>query len=254
MNYTKHYNLLIEKAKSEKRAKGDVYYEEHHIIPRSEGGSNSPENLVLLTAREHYLAHWLLFRENPTQSRAYAFWRMNTKNSSMNSRGYEEARIAYSTYMSLVKTGVPRDENTLQKMEKWRLESLIKGEHPFQKPKSDAWKDKHRINQKRLVEEGLHNFNSQNTQKWALERIEKGTHHFLTSDFNKKPFEIYLNGEFLGRFASKVEAVNKGIKPGVIDILRRVGSYRVERGSRSKNCTEELFLFKKNDILEYKAL
>lgn len=40
----------------------DVYYEVHHIIPKYMGGSNEKTNLVLLTAREHLLAHWLLTR------------------------------------------------------------------------------------------------------------------------------------------------------------------------------------------------
>ena len=34
--------------------------EKHHIVPKSEGGSDDPSNLVNLTAREHYIAHLLL--------------------------------------------------------------------------------------------------------------------------------------------------------------------------------------------------
>lgn len=36
------------------------YGENHHIIPRSEGGSDDASNKVKLTAREHYIAHLLL--------------------------------------------------------------------------------------------------------------------------------------------------------------------------------------------------
>lgn len=46
-----------------KRAKGrklTVYCERHHIKPRSFGGSDKPNNIVILTFREHFLAHWLL--------------------------------------------------------------------------------------------------------------------------------------------------------------------------------------------------
>lgn len=120
--------------------------------------------------------------------------------------------------------------------------------------KPEYWIMGHSERQKKLVEQGLHNFNSESTLIWAKKRLEEGTHHFLTSDFNKKPFEVYLNGEFLGKFDSKVEAVRRGIKPGVIDKLRKSGIYVVERGSYLKNSTEELFVFKKNDILEYKKL
>lgn len=39
-------------------------FEIHYIIPRCMGGTNRPNNLVLLTAGEHLMAHTLLFREN----------------------------------------------------------------------------------------------------------------------------------------------------------------------------------------------
>jgi len=66
MNYKKIYEDLISKAKYECRKKLDkhsvnyVYYENHHIIPKCLGGSDKSENLVLLTAREHFIAHKLL--------------------------------------------------------------------------------------------------------------------------------------------------------------------------------------------------
>ncbi len=36
------------------------YKEKHHIIPKSLGGNNSKDNLVELTAREHFIVHMLL--------------------------------------------------------------------------------------------------------------------------------------------------------------------------------------------------
>lgn len=50
--------MLIEAAKS--RENIDGYFETHHIIPRSLGGTDSIDNLVKLTAKEHYIAHRLL--------------------------------------------------------------------------------------------------------------------------------------------------------------------------------------------------
>jgi hypothetical protein len=58
MNYSKHYEALIAKAKA--RGKPEGYAERHHVVPRSLGGSNSRNNLVWLTAREHFIAHVLL--------------------------------------------------------------------------------------------------------------------------------------------------------------------------------------------------
>lgn len=70
MNYYKHYIALCLSRQRRKVAK-DVYTETHHIVPRCKGGSNSPENLVELTPREHYLAHLLLWKANPNDVRLY---------------------------------------------------------------------------------------------------------------------------------------------------------------------------------------
>lgn len=63
MNYKKHYDLLIERAKARKVI--DDYTEKHHIIPRCLGGSNKRSNLVDLYPEEHYTAHLLLVKINP---------------------------------------------------------------------------------------------------------------------------------------------------------------------------------------------
>lgn len=69
--YTAVYLSIVTKAQSEPRTKrGSVYYEAHHIIPRALGGSDNPENLVLLTEREHYLCHRLLVRMTEGKPRA----------------------------------------------------------------------------------------------------------------------------------------------------------------------------------------
>lgn len=58
MNYRRIYELLCERGKSRRR-KG---FDRHHIIPKSHGGTNSPDNLTNLTRREHILAHRLLWK------------------------------------------------------------------------------------------------------------------------------------------------------------------------------------------------
>ena len=60
MNYQKIYDQLIEKRKNNRLSKKDCYCEEHHIIPLSEGGPDTKDNKINLTAREHYIAHLLL--------------------------------------------------------------------------------------------------------------------------------------------------------------------------------------------------
>ena len=49
----------MENAKN-RTSKDGVYLEKHHIIPRCMGGNNGTNNIVNLTAREHFVAHRLL--------------------------------------------------------------------------------------------------------------------------------------------------------------------------------------------------
>lgn len=59
MNYQRIYTEFI----ATRRARGHVlgsYVEKHHVLPVSLGGSNRAENLIVLTAREHYFAHCCL--------------------------------------------------------------------------------------------------------------------------------------------------------------------------------------------------
>jgi hypothetical protein len=59
MNYARIYNQIVEN-----RLKNPYngYTEKHHIIPASLGGSDSKDNLVRLTAREHFICHWILVK------------------------------------------------------------------------------------------------------------------------------------------------------------------------------------------------
>ena len=59
--YSKWYWNIIEKSKK-RILPFDMYKEKHHIIPRSLGGSNLTENLIELTAKEHFICHLLLIK------------------------------------------------------------------------------------------------------------------------------------------------------------------------------------------------
>ena len=65
MNYLRIYNELIESRKIFTSFSATNYWEKHHIIPKCIGGSDDEYNFVLLTAREHYIAHWLLIKIYP---------------------------------------------------------------------------------------------------------------------------------------------------------------------------------------------
>lgn len=83
MDYKRIYSFLCERGKQDRNLD---YYEVHHIIPRCLGGNDEINNLTKLTGREHYLAHWLLYKIYPKNWKiAHAFLWMATENG-MNKR------------------------------------------------------------------------------------------------------------------------------------------------------------------------
>ena len=105
MNYKKNYDDYVAWVKTQNRYKmhpltsGYKYYERHHIIPKCMGGSDYYDNIVLLEAREHYLAHYLLTKIYPSNHKILnAFFLMNPMRPSgyagyFNSKIYEVCRI-----------------------------------------------------------------------------------------------------------------------------------------------------------------
>lgn len=97
--YTIWYTNIVDNA-FVRSLPDDVYTEVHHIIPRSMGGNDSEENLVKLTAREHFICHALLTKIVPPDHKKkmnYAFWRMANSGSfgkryTPSSRMYEFAK------------------------------------------------------------------------------------------------------------------------------------------------------------------
>jgi hypothetical protein len=118
--YTSLYYRIINNATSKNRIKRRTthknyeYFESHHIVPRSLGGVDTKENLVLLTPREHFICHYLLCKMVKSHTyqwnklvRAFTFMYASStlQNRYMNSRLYEFARKSIGTIMSKSQSG-----------------------------------------------------------------------------------------------------------------------------------------------------
>jgi hypothetical protein len=137
MEYQKIYDLLMEdrlSKKTERKIEKDsgVYFERHHIVPMSLGGDKSyaigSPNIVLLTAREHYIAHRMLWLIHKTREMGFAFHKMVFSQSPLqerrfDSRAYESAKKAFSECQ--------RGENNPM----WGKTSWMKGKVPANKGK-----------------------------------------------------------------------------------------------------------------------
>jgi len=110
--YTERYNSIVHKAKNRKLVEG-VYYEKHHILPKSMGGKNNKCNLVNLTPKEHYVVHHLLTKMcegDNSRKMNYAFWKLNIrykdeKRTNINFSTFEKIREKQKENMSKTMTG-----------------------------------------------------------------------------------------------------------------------------------------------------
>jgi hypothetical protein len=75
----------------------DGYCEMHHIVPRSLGGSDDKDNLIKLTPRQHYIAHWMLWKAcGGVAGRSFFMMSNLGKYGKVNSTTYAQARENYS--------------------------------------------------------------------------------------------------------------------------------------------------------------
>jgi hypothetical protein len=103
--YTKWYYSIINKAQIRQLPLSE-YKERHHVIPKSLGGNNLPENLVNLTAKEHFICHLLLPKMvNSTykSKMLYALWSMsNLENANQQTKRYNPSARIYEQVRRMV--------------------------------------------------------------------------------------------------------------------------------------------------------
>lgn len=87
--YNKWYFQIVNRAQSRVLLLG-TYVEKHHIIPKSLGGSNLPANLVKLTAREHFICHWLLTKMYVGEAKSKMIYALSMMKSTIKKSGYHQ--------------------------------------------------------------------------------------------------------------------------------------------------------------------
>ncbi len=123
MNYKKHYELLIYRAKNRLL---EGYSENHHIIPKCIGGTNKKENLVKLTPEEHYVAHQLLIKIYPNESKLIYAAKMMTVGNMRNNKLYGWLRKKFSIVHSYGQTERYLNMPSPRKGKKWSQEQKDK--------------------------------------------------------------------------------------------------------------------------------
>jgi FtsZ-interacting cell division protein YlmF len=110
--YLKRYEKLIAHCTTNLTISED--YEIHHIVPKCLGGGDDENNLIKLSTRHHFLAHWVLWKAYMTPGLAYAFFMMMVVNKNHSGRTH---RINSKTYALLKKH--KSQIQTIKNSERW---------------------------------------------------------------------------------------------------------------------------------------
>lgn len=201
--YTSWYYNIITKAQT-RILPIDTYIEKHHIIPKSLGGNNSTENLVKLTAREHFICHLLLIKMtngNRKMKMKFAFSCMSRTSS--NQRRYTNSKLfelfkknrthtgESKKKMSKSATGRKQSLATIEKRaSKLRgRQSPIKGRktHSIESKKKLSEYTKNRMNSMTPKEKEEMYKKVANPKHWNAERVEKMKINMLGKKKTKTP-------------------------------------------------------------------
>ena len=131
--YEKEYNLLIDKGRKRglNKKKLDYYTEKHHIVPKCMGGTNNRDNLVLLTYKEHIVAHRLLSRiySDVLELKHAVYFMVNSpKNKYINIHSLnqlEELRLASIEYLRQINTGKVNSYETRRKISESKSNKIL---------------------------------------------------------------------------------------------------------------------------------
>lgn len=169
----------------------NCYFEKHHIIPRSLGGKNTKDNLVLLTGKEHYIVHHLLSKFTIGQSHAKmlnAFIMMAFSISSNQLRyvpkSFESARRACALKNSLIFSRKP-------KTPEWKA---LMSEKAQGRKMNDEFKKQCSVRNKKMWEDGVFANRAPHSEKTRT-KIKEARAKQITTDETKAKISQSLTGK-----------------------------------------------------------
>ena len=231
MNYQKHYNLLIEKSKTQVLPE-ETYTEKHHILPKCLNGSDDKSNFAILTAKQHYIAHKLLVKIYQKKCRVPGtdktpyykmlraltsmMWRWGNPKENMRAPNYN-AKMYESWKKDLVEYNRICNKNWLSSLSEEELKEYRKkisdGVKGYIKEHGSTWNGKHHSEKsKKLMseirEEKHLGFGKDNSMY---------NHHWFKNPNDKTQFKPFKEGEKIpegwipGKWQIDSEEGNKNI-------------------------------------------
>jgi len=224
--YSKTYFAITSNAK-QRITEG--YTELHHIIPQSMGGSNDKDNLVELTAREHFICHWLLIKMTEGKDRSKMLYALNGMkaenryqqryNTKITARVYETYRIEHAENHSNTMKGRPAKNKgrSMSEEQKQLLREKAKANHATGKVYSKESQEKRVakiLGQKRTDEtKKLMSLASKGKPKGPMSEEQKQARSItMTGQKKTKSHATNVANAVLGNISINKDDVEKKVK------------------------------------------
>lgn len=203
------------------------YFEKHHIIPKSLGGNNNQDNLVKLTAREHFICHLLLTKFTTGKAKSQMYFALNMLRVSNNyqdryisSRIYETLKKNLSFELSKMHKGKVISDKTKKLISDSRKgrPSAFKGKtHTIKTKKHISITNQgHTRNSKDIVKKIINSrawYSHSEETKAKISNSNKGKHNNPKSEETKAKISDSLKGRKKPEdFGKKISAANTGNK------------------------------------------
>jgi len=221
-HHLKRYIKFIKDCK-QKNIEIYSYTEHHHICPKGLfpeyiSLSKNKWNGVYLTSRQHFIAHWMLWKAFPKSNQLFAFramcngWTNENKKQKISSKIYEKLKIDFIAQISIRNSGEnnpmygkKHSEDTKQKMKKIRTgkkhsENTIKKLKTIKKPSGEnnpMYGKKHSEDTKQKMSEKAKGRKFSNETKQKMSEAKRGK---PLSDKHKQSLSISQSGENNGMY------------------------------------------------------
>lgn len=275
--YTTVYFNIINNAKVKSRIKVHkssvdyIYFENHHIIPKSLGGGNNRENLVLLTPKEHYICHLLLTKmcrnkfHYQKMIRAWDFLStLQNKSTRLTSEMYHNLKITMSQIKKekMINNNPTMKDEVRQKISKANKGRLLGDKNPSKRPEvkekiSAALRGTGKTSNFGIKNGFYGKLHSTETRKLISKKakLRKNNHpppprHGVSNHFSKhyriitpsgEMLIIHCMREFLRNNNMCGHVIKQYMNKGMIPILQFKRIYRVKNIVQKINCQGYVF-------------
>ena len=204
MNYQKIYDSIIDRSKS--RSRPDCYCEKHHIVPKCMGGLDSKDNIAILTAREHFIAHKLICKIYPDNIKLRFALVCMSSNGSKSAVGHTVSSSEYQrireSYSHALKKNHPRRGIKLSKDMRLKISEcsprLSGKDHPmFGRKHSEETKEKMRVKSKRSSGKDHPMYGKSHSEE-TREKMSESQNKTVTSRWNYDKNHHHLRNKETG--------------------------------------------------------